>query len=117
MGLNAELIGEAVLAGVTQIGAIDCSFIGVVALALHLISKLRSDADLRYCYTGEQKLRGARRKYDGKVDFSDLRRLTLVEQLKAGLNLYTAVVWHLSLKRQIRIAYLVDTRQPGKPDY
>ncbi len=87
---------------------------GVVALDLHLISKLRSDADMRYCYTGEQKLRGARRKYDGKVDFSDLSRLTFVEQLEAGLNLYTAVVWHLSLKRQIRIAYLVDTRKAGK---
>ena len=87
---------------------------GVVALDLHLISKLRSDADLRYLYTGEQKPRGARRKYDGKVDFKDLRRLTFVEQLEAGLNLYTAVVWHVSLKRQIRIAYLVDTRKAGK---
>lgn len=87
---------------------------GVVALDLHLISKLRSDADMRYCYTGEQKLQGARRKYDGKVDLSDLSRLTFVEQLEAGLNLYTAVVWHLSLKRQIRIAYLVDTRKAGK---
>lgn len=87
---------------------------GVVALDLHLISKLRSDADLRYLYTGEQKPRGARRKYDGKVDFKDLSRLTFVEQLEAGLNLYTAVVWHVSLKRQIRIACLVDTRKAGK---
>ena len=87
---------------------------GVVALDLHLISKLRSDADLRYLYTGAQKPRGARRKYDGKVDFKDLSRLTFVEQLEAGLTLYTAVVWHVSLKRQIRIACLVDTRKAGK---
>lgn len=87
---------------------------GVVALDLHLISKLRSDADMRYRYAGEQKSRGARRKYDGKVDLKDLSRLTFVEQLEVGLNLYTAVVWHLSLKRQIRIAYLVDTRKAGK---
>ncbi len=87
---------------------------GVVALDLHLISKLRRDADLRYLYTGQQKPRGARRKYDGKVDFTDLNRLTFVEQLEAGLTLYTAVVWHVSLKRQIRIAYLVDTRKAGK---
>jgi hypothetical protein len=87
---------------------------GVRALDLHLISKLRSDADMRYLYLGEQKLRGARRKYDGKVDLSDLSRLTVVEQLEAGLTLYTAVVWHVSLKRQIRIACLVDTRKAGK---
>jgi hypothetical protein len=87
---------------------------GVVALDLHLISKLRCDADMRYLYTGEQKSRGARRKYDGKVDFTDLSRLTFVEPLEAGLNLYTAVVWHVSLKRQIRIACLVDTRKAGK---
>jgi hypothetical protein len=69
---------------------------GVVALDLHLISKLRSDADMRYLYTGQQKPRGDRRKYDGKVDLSELRRLTFMEQLEAGLNLYTAVVWHVS---------------------
>ena len=86
----------------------------VVALDLHLISKLRRDADLRYLYTGAQKPRGARRKYDGKVDFKDLNRLTVVEQLEAGLKLYTAVVWHVSLKRQIRLAVLVDTRKTGK---
>jgi len=88
--------------------------VGVVALNLHLISKLRSDADMRYLYTGAQKPRGARRKYDGKVDCKDLSRLTFVEQLEAGLNLYTAVIWHVSLKRQIRIACLLDTRKAGK---
>ena len=87
---------------------------GVMALDLHLISKLRSDADMRYLYTGAQKPRGARRKYDGKVDCKDLSRLTLVEHLESGLTLYTAVVWHVSLKRQIRIACLVDTRKAGK---
>jgi hypothetical protein len=38
---------------------------GLIALNLHLIGKLRSDADMRYLYTGEQKSRGAHRKYDG----------------------------------------------------
>jgi hypothetical protein len=40
---------------------------GVVELDLAVISKLRSDADLRYLYTGVQKPRGTKRKYDGKV--------------------------------------------------
>jgi hypothetical protein len=69
---------------------------GVVGLNLHMISKLRSDADMRYLYTGVQKPRGAKRKYDGKVDLSDLSRLFHVKQLEPQLNLYTLIVWHVS---------------------
>jgi DDE superfamily endonuclease len=90
---------------------------GVVALNLHLVGKLRHDANLNYLYSGAQKSRGAKRKYDGKVDFQDFSRLTLVRQLEPQLNLYTLVVWHVSLKRQIRIACLVDTRKPAKTSY
>jgi hypothetical protein len=87
---------------------------GVVDLDLHLVSKLRIDADLRYCYTGEQKPKGAPRKYDGKVDLSDLSRLELSGKLADGINMYSQVVWHVSLKRQILIVYLVDQRNPDK---
>ena len=45
---------------------------GVKTLGLDVISKLRQNANLRYLFEGEQKARGARRKYDGKVDFTDL---------------------------------------------
>jgi hypothetical protein len=102
----------------------------VVELDLHLVSKLRIDADLRYCYTGEQKPKGAPRKYDGKVDLSDLSRLELSGELADGTKMYSQVVWHVSLKRQIRIVclgllhgretrpqrlrYLVDQRNPDK---
>jgi len=87
---------------------------GVVALNLQVISKLRRDADLRYLYSGWQKSRGAKRKYDGKVELRDLSRLSHVRQLEPGLDLYTLVVWHVSLKRKIRIAALVDTRKSEK---
>jgi hypothetical protein len=87
---------------------------GVVALGLHLVSKLRIDADLRYCYAGEQKPNGAPRKYDGKVDLSDLSRLEFGGELANGTKIYRQVVWHVSLKRQIRIVYLVDQRNPDK---
>jgi DDE superfamily endonuclease len=87
---------------------------GVVALDLHLVSKLRIDADLRYCYTGEQKPKGAPRKYDGKVDLSDLSRLEFGGELTNGTKLYSQVVWHVSLKRKIRIIYLIDQRNPDK---
>ena len=87
---------------------------GVVDLDLHLVSKLRIDADLRHCYTGEQKPKGAPRKYDGKVDLSDLSRLELSGELADGTKMYSQVVWHVSLKRKIRIVYLVDQRNPEK---
>ena len=87
---------------------------GVVDLDLHLVSKLRIDADLRHCYTGEQKPKGAPRKYDGKVDLSDLSRLELSGELADGTKMYSQVVWHVSLKRKIRIVYLVDQRHPEK---
>jgi DDE superfamily endonuclease len=87
---------------------------GVVALSLHLVSKLRIDADLRYCYAGEQKPKGAPRKYDGKVDLSDLSRLEFGGELANGTKIYSQVVWHVSLKRKIRIVYLLDQRTPDK---
>lgn len=90
---------------------------GAVALELQVISKLRKDANLRYLYTGAQKPRGAKRKYDGKVQLTDFSRFNHLRQLEPGLDLYSLVVWHVSLKRQIRLAALVDTRKPGKTGY
>ncbi|MEH2390261.1 MAG: hypothetical protein V7K21_00840 [Nostoc sp.] len=90
---------------------------GVVALNLNVISKLRRDANLRYVFEGEQKKREAKRKYDGKVDFADPTRLTWVRELLEGVELYTAVIWYVSLKRKIRLAYLLDRRNLNKPSY
>ena len=89
---------------------------GVVNLDLHLVSKLRIDADLRYCYTGDRKPKGAPRKYDGKVDLSDLSRLEFGGELANGTKIYSQVVWHVSLKRKIRIVYLVDRVNASKLD-
>ena len=87
---------------------------GVVELGLHLVSKLRIDANLRYLYDGVQKARGAPRKYDGKVDLDDLSRLDYVTEVSEGVSLYSQVVWHVSLKRKIRVVYLVNTSNPKK---
>jgi hypothetical protein len=87
---------------------------GAVGLELHVISKLRRDANLQFLYTGVQKSRGRPRKYAGKVDLSDLSRFSWVKSLQPGVELYTAVVFHLSLKRAIRVVYLVDRRHPTR---
>jgi hypothetical protein len=78
----------------------------VCEFGLHLMSKLRHDANLRYLYTGSHpKRRGARKKYDGKVNLQDLRRLTPMP-ISDTVTLYTAVVNSISLKRDIRLVYV-----------
>lgn len=81
---------------------------GAVDLKLQVISKLRCDANLQFLYTGAQKRRGRPRKYAGKVDLNDLSRFTFVETVQPDVDLYTAIVWHVSLKRALRVAYLVN---------
>jgi hypothetical protein len=92
----------------------------VVSLNLHAITKLRSDADCVFLYTGPHpKRRGARRKYDGKVNFQALHRFedlgTRPEE--PHLHLYTAVVWHKTLQRRLRIVVLLNRKDPAKPRF
>jgi hypothetical protein len=92
----------------------------VVALQLHPITKLRHDANCVFLYTGPHlKRRGRRRKYDGKVNFHDLSRFEALGTLadKPHINLYTALVWHVSLKRQLRLVVLVNRKEATKPRY
>jgi hypothetical protein len=92
----------------------------VVSLGLHAITKLRSDADCVLLYTGPHpKRRGAKRKDDGKVNFQDLRRFEdLGTRADAPhLHLYTAVVWHKTLKRRLRLVVLLNRKDPAKPRF
>ncbi len=90
----------------------------VIALNLHPITKLRHDANCVFLYTGPQpKRRGRRRKYDGKVNFQDLSRFAALGPLeeKLHLQLYTALVGHVSLKRQLRLVVLVNRKENTNP--
>jgi len=92
----------------------------VVALKLHPITKLRYDANCRFLYTGPHpQRRGPRRKYDGKVNFQDLRRFEDLGPLEERdhVQLYTALVWHVSRKRKLRVVVLVNRKDPHKPRY
>lgn len=74
---------------------------------LHIICRLRNDADLLYLYQGPpSKGRGAPRKYDGKVDVNkpDLSRLELAYEDEQR-RIYSAIVYCKFLKRNIRLAY------------
>jgi hypothetical protein len=95
-----------------------CTFVeGVITCGLHQVGKLRADANLRYLYTGPQKPRGARRKYAGKVNLQDLSRLEYVGEVEEKVHLYTAVVNSVRLKRNLRIAYLLNLRDEKHPRY
>jgi DDE superfamily endonuclease len=90
----------------------------VVSLHLHAITKLRSDADCVFLYTGPHpKRRGARRKYDGKVNFQALHRFEALgtRPEKPHLHLYTAVVWPKTLQRRVRLVVLLNRQDPAKP--
>jgi hypothetical protein len=89
----------------------------VRALDLHMVSKLRHDANLRYLYQGPQKQFGAKRKYDGKVKFDDLSRLEYVGEVEKDIHLYTLVVNSVNLKCNLRLVYVLNLRHPNKPAY
>lgn len=90
---------------------------GVCALQLHMVSKLRCDADLDYLYEGAQKPRGAHRKYDGKVRFNDLSRWCALGQVEPHLHLFTVLARHKRLQRVVRVLLLLCDKDPAKPRY
>jgi hypothetical protein len=93
---------------------------GVRACHLHLIVKLRCGADVRFLYTSPREKRSGRpRRYDGKVDFADLSRFQYLGTVEEAdhLHLYTVVLYHISLKRRLRVAVILDCRDPKKRRY
>ncbi len=86
-----------------------------------VITKLRCDADCYFLNTAPRPKgqKGRSRKYDGKVNFQDLRRFAFVGTLpdESHVELYTARVWHKSLKRGLRLVVLVNRKDPQKPRY
>jgi DDE superfamily endonuclease len=92
----------------------------VVSLDLHAITTLRSDANCVFLYTGPHpKRRGARRKDAGKVNCQDLSRFEALGTRadEPHLHLYTAVVWHKTLKRRLRLVVLLNRKAPAKPRF
>jgi hypothetical protein len=84
---------------------------GACECGLHLISKLRHDANLRHLFVGPHpKRRGARKKYAGKVNLLDFRGLQPIS-VSSKVTLYTAVVNSVALKRTIRV--VVVCKQQG----
>jgi hypothetical protein len=86
-------------------------------LNLHLIGKLRHDANLRHLYHGPQKKFGRRRQYAGKVTFDDLSRFVYVGEVETDIHLYTLVINNVNLNCNIRLVYVLNLRNKQKPRY
>ena len=81
----------------------------MLSLGLHFISRLRSDSNLKYKYTGKQNgKKGANKKYDGKFNLKSLKmnHLTLVLS-EDNVKVYSAIVYSVAFKRDIKIAVAV----------
>ena len=88
---------------------------GVCELGYTAISKLRIDADMRYLYTGAYSGVGRPKSYDGKVKIQDIQKFDFVSEIETNLLLFTAVVYHVTLKRNIRLVVLINTQNNTKP--
>jgi hypothetical protein len=92
----------------------------VVDLKLHPITTLRHDANCRFLYTGAHPTRrGPKRKYDRQVSFHDRGRFAYLgpREERDPVHLYTALVWHVSLKHKLRAVVLVNRKDPHKPRF
>ena len=83
------------------------------------ISRLRVDANLKYLHTGEPTGKRERpKKHGGKVDPNNLDKdvFALVET-RDGTILHTALLYSVSLGRNVRIVHLQTSNDKGKTDY
>lgn len=88
----------------------------IISSGMHLISRLRDDADLKYLYrdipTGK---RGRPRKYAGKIDVKniDTNHFNLVEENKEA-TIHSAIVYSKGLKRKILLVHVIYKTKNGK---
>ena len=91
----------------------------IVSLEMHLISRLRDDADLKYLYTepptGEK---GRPRKYIGKIKNTDIDKeyFTFISEDEES-SVYAAVVYSKALKRNIMLVHVTYLKANGKDAY
>jgi len=88
----------------------------VTDMDMHLICRLRDDADLKYLFHGTpSRKRGRPRKYAGKVDTQNIDKqyFELIDQNEEA-TIHSAIVYSKSLKRKIRLVHASYTNAKGK---
>jgi hypothetical protein len=82
----------------------------VIKEQLHVVGKLRKDANLWYLHTGLQKKgRGRPRLLDGKAWFDELFRWETCLPDEDGAERWIHTLWHMSLKRKVRVVLIKYT--------
>lgn len=88
----------------------------VVSSGMHLVSRLRDDADLKYICTQQSTgKRGRPRKHDGKVILKDINK----EYFKLASSneeeaVYAAIVYSKSLKRNVMLVHVTYLKGNGQ---
>ena len=89
----------------------------MLAVSLQVLTKARSDANLRYVYKGKQKPRGRKRICEGKIDTAhvDVRRTPLLLSDKEK-DVFASIVYSVLLKRLV-LAVFVYYKDPQTGKY
>jgi hypothetical protein len=88
----------------------------MVSLEMHLISRLRDDADLKYiCMENPTGKRGRSYKYTGKIIINDIDKdyFTFIPQDEES-TVYDAVVYSKALKRNIKLVHVTYNNDNGE---
>ena len=88
----------------------------VIQSGMHLISRLRDDADLRYlCKEPSTGKRGRPRKYTGKIIINDINKdyFSFIS-CNEEETVFAAVVYSKALKRNIRLVHVTYLKASGK---
>lgn len=88
---------------------------GVTLLGLHVISKMRKDARLRRIYSGPQKKRGRKKKFDnGKVNIDDFKDSDVTELDNEQIKLRSCIAHSVSLNRLVKVVLVRKLVSDGK---
>jgi len=109
LGISPYLVADAWFA--------KCLFVDqTIQSGMHLISRLRDDANLRYLHQGKPTGKPGRpKKYDGKVnntniDKSHFKPVSMDEQAA----IHSTIVYSVSLKRNIKVVHVLYPNQKHK---
>ena len=87
---------------------------GAKALGFEVISRFRDDVRLKYLYAGPKTgRRGRPQKFAGNVDLKSPDGSVFVATRLEEVTLYSAVVWAVSLRREVRVV-IADFIDPEK---
>ena len=88
----------------------------ILASGMHLVSRLRDDANLKYlCKDAPTGKKGRPRKYAGKIEVKniDSDHFTLVEENQEAI-IHSAIVYAKGLRRSILLVHVVHNMKNGK---